>query len=49
MEVETSLVIDGGCLREVFRHCSTSAQMKEEVQKIGARPTKIRIKKELIG
>jgi len=46
MEVEASQVGDGGYSREGSKNNSTPRQMDEEVQKIGARPSKVGVEKE---
>jgi len=44
MKVEASLVDDDGCLREVFRRCSTQGRMGTTVKIINAYSSKIEIK-----
>jgi hypothetical protein len=46
MEVEASQVGDGGYSKEDSKSNSTPRQMDEEVQKIGARPSKVGVEKE---
>jgi hypothetical protein len=46
MEVEASQVGDSGYSREGFKSNSTPRQMEKEVQKIGARLSKVGVEKE---